>query len=308
MEQSEGHDATSTGMALSRFLHVSVVDDTLLERISEMIAEGRAEASQFKLIVGCVVWKKAQLASEWDRNYWYGAESNAVQAANLAMTQLSTQYANRTLDGTVENIPRAGALLKMRRMIGAETMHKMLFDAPSPVKREMEGIVDNMLTEFIAGRNEGFDKSKLGLVFLSDDSPQKEKAAVELFVEFIRGNSVPFFLQKDLYEKTPSEVMADPDSTHTNNLSPSISWDRLLKLSVDDTSSPRNLKRTRWDIVAESLGVSSGCEDMPICDESVWAELLHGMEGEYASLDSLASVLDAQIDLYNSKREDSDNE
>jgi len=199
LEQPEGHGGANSVETSSHSLHVSVVTMALLEQIAQMITEGRAEASQFKLIVGCVVWKKDQLASEWDRNYLYGAESSATRVRNLAMTQLSTQYANGTLNGTVDNISRADALLKMRRMVVSETVSNFCLssiEAPSAAK---EHAIAGMLLGALAQMSEGVEKSKFDLY----SPPDNVKAELfdELSNELTAETRVPLLVQRDLLQK-----------------------------------------------------------------------------------------------------------
>jgi len=209
------------------------------------------------------------------------------------------------LNGTVDNISRADALLKMRRMAGSETLVNFFLSSaasPSAAKEHVLG----MLFGTLAQMGEGIEKSK----FDFDSPPDKVKAELsdelcdEVFNELTAtaATRVPLLLQSDLLEKAPSDVMCDPVSCRTNNLYPSASWDVLL-MSYGEI--PSELSGTRWNRVADELRSSSGVEDTPRCDESVWAGLIRAMGGEYASLDSLASVVSAQVDLYYSRCEDS---
>jgi len=289
---AEGSSAkqVSTGQHIqtNMSLQVSVVDDNFLDHVANMVATGRAKASQFKLVVGCVVWKKDQLASEWDRNYWYGAECSTSEVDSIALKQLTTQYANGTMNDEVGNIPRAGAFLKMRRMVGEEFLHLMVFGCTKWCQESLAPAL--------------FQGAKL--IHLDDDAEMKAKRE-HFYKQLLENNRfVPYVLHTHLHEVAPSEVMADPDGI--DNLFPNLSWDALMDISQTKFSPLENPIPSRWDKVVSSLGTTSGIEDSPNCDENVWASLLQSMGGEYASLSRLASKLSAQHELYSSSEESDD--
>lgn len=291
-KEFQGH-TTSSG------IYVSVVDDSLLQRIGQMISEGRAEASQFKLNVGCMIWKEGQLASEWDRNYWYGAASTRDRVHQVAMEQHSAaQYANGALDGNVDNIPRAGALLKMRRMIGQENLDHMLLNFSKSRSKSKDKLLTGIFQAGVmdASGSDSGGGSKLRSFLDTNKSELSEILDPNITPELVQ----TVYLQKDLCEMAPSEIMFEPD----NGVFPSTSWSGILGyFGAMSTGLVGAMGKTRWDTVTDMIRTSSGDEDEPRCNESSWAGLICAMGGEYATLGSLASSTSAQKDLYYSRDE-----